>query len=857
MRLEGVISEEQLDIIRLAFIGLDIRTTTRGTGSGLSGWLENTQRSLDRSLDTLYDRSRKLILRSARSNNYLLDKNDQDMLLFKRSFSELCMELSIYGKMDDVPYLLYVVLVGVGVDILLLEEVGFDCDTEIDIKFLHQNYPKFRVLLAVGNMVMSMSDNEFERFCRNYSWGRDDVSAYRFSLQHRSSIIVYLIGQDELFNNKWRSFGFDFASYIRDYFDSLKAPRALQKNAQRDLEEGMEEGYVSLNNIKMVICGPPFVGKTAFKHLLLNKPPPLKHNSTPIARPIRAIERIAAGDNTWEEANEEDLLHMLSDAITKKSTQSLQEEYSTTATISDQIKSNDEISSSKHVVLPAINSVSFVLPPSTQKNSLLSVHEPSAVHEPSLQEPSLQEPSLQEPSVHKPSLQEPSELEPSLQESSVHEPSFHEPVHGPFVHGAEVINDDHVSRKIIKQLSLNKIRKRSNLLEATWIHLLDSGGQPQFTNLLRMFMRDNSLYIIVMKVTESLHDKPMFVYSLNGSPLSVPQEISMTNLQIIESFVRSVAVASRYKTTKPAFAIVATYCDCSKFRRFIGLDEKLKTKNKVIQKCLSEFLDLFIFYNLVSDELIFPVDNLCRWNRQKITADIRSRLLCSHFDISFNVKIPIRWYVFDLNMKKEASKETHGIISIESCFNIGRKLFGMNKSEVKHCLNYLDSMRLCVYYPTIIPRVIFTSPQFLIDCLSNIVRVSFVDDLQQILPEGVSLSEETVLSLKRDGVFDESLLDNLGLTFLPNLFSKSDLLSLLQHFRLISPIKAARDVHQYFIPVLLPAERLTEVQKAIFGSSLDPLIITFKGQLVLQVSNKFITLSSYIIVFLYRDCFRH
>ena len=146
-------------------------------------------------------------------------------------------------------------------------------------------------------------------------------------------------------------------------------------------------------------------------------------------------------------------------------------------------------------------------------------------------------------------------------------------------------------------------------------------------------------------------------------------------------------------------------------------------------------------------------------------------------------------------------------------------------------------MRLCIYYPNIIPRVVFTSPQFLIDCLSNIVRVSFVDDLQQILPEGVSLSDETVLSLKRDGVFDESLLDNLGLTFLPTLFSKSDLLSLLQHFRLISPIKAAHDVHQYFIPVLLSAERLTEEQKAIFGLTLDPLIITFKGQLVLQVSN--------------------
>ena len=78
----------------------------------------------------------------------------------------------------------------------------------------------------------------------------------------------------------------------------------------------MEEGYVSLNNYKIVICGPPCIGKTAFEALLLNKPPPLKHSSTPIAaRPIQAIERIAAKEKGWEEVSEEDILEMLWDSI--------------------------------------------------------------------------------------------------------------------------------------------------------------------------------------------------------------------------------------------------------------------------------------------------------------------------------------------------------------------------------------------------------------------------------------------------------------------------------------------------------------------------------------------------------------
>ena len=737
-----------------------------------------------------------------RSRPHITLVDFSDTVALRNSFPRLC-EAYWY---DDVgrlirgaAYLLYVALLGVGVEKTSLEEVGFDCsNTEIDREYLLSKYPKFSILLVVGDELMSSTNTQLSESCNLRYYNRESAfwdSCDSFWGDFKESIFYrtmnetmnsgYLEDYDEL-SARLSYYGWS-KCYLDMYFDRLEEEHMPPSRAaaKRALQEGMEEGYVSLNNIKMVICGPPFVGKTAFKHLLLNKPPPLKHNSTPIAaRPIQAIERIAAGDNTWEETNEEDLLHMLSNAIEKETIPGIVPNwYGIAATTPDQ--TNDEkdhnVPSSPHVDIPAKNSAPLALP--AQKEFLPSTYKSYA----------------------------------SL--------------------GAKAMKNDYVLKKIAEQLASSKERKGSQrLLEATWIHLLDSGGQPQFIDLLHMFMRDNSLYIIVMKVTESLHDKPMFVYSLNGSPLSVPQEITMTNLQIIESFVRSVAVASRYKTTKPAFAIVATNCDRSKFRRFVGLDEKLKTKNKVLQECLSEFLDLFIFYNHDSNELIFPVDNLCRWNRQKISTDIRSRLLCSRSDISFNVKIPIRWYVFDLNMKKEASTETHGIISLESCFDIGRE-FGMDKPEVKYCLNYLDSMRLCIYYPNIIPDVVFTSPQFLIDCLSNIVRVSFVDDLQQILPKGVSLSDETVQSLKRDGVFNELLLDSLGLTFLPSLFSKSNLLSLLRHFRLISPIKAACDVHQYFIPVLLPAERLTEEQKAIFGSSLDPLIITFKGQLVLQVSD--------------------
>ena len=712
---------------------------------------------------------------------------------------------------------------------MLLQRVGFPVErplrlasnyfvipqpSEAEILSIHRLYPDLDMLLTLANMVSLMSEDECIRFkgiLSNEHLISSEVSKDLNAYDHLATLYSSNTLKAHDLRNVLRWLD---QSHCSKYFKHIT--EYLQRHAAQRALRGLEEGYVSLNNIKMVVYGPPFVGKTAFKDLLLNNPRPLKHSSTPItARPIKAIERIAAGRKVWKEIREVDLLRMLSDAINhivEDFDASLTEKFTSKFTSTDIFGANYHIM--KNQEASCIKSVT----PTTPTPQL-----PDECTDLSLDLSA--------------SLESSASLDLSV-DLSIPTLSAKRIVTTPKPHRVAV---DQISHKIIEQLSSMERNEESRKLhEATWIHLLDSGGQPQFTDLLRMFVRGNSLYIIVMKVTESLHDKPTFVYSIDGKPLNAPKEMTMTNLQIIESFVHSVAASTRDQLgakSQPAFAIVATHCDQSRLKRFLGWDETVKEKNGELLSHLSEFLDLFVFYNRDSNELIFPVDNLCWLSREKISAEIRHRLLSSRSDISFSVKIPVRWYVFDLNMKEEASKETHGMISLQSCYTIGSKL-GMDNSEVDQCLIYLDSMRLCIYYPNLLPHVVFTNPQFLVESLSNIVRVSFVDDLQQILPKGVSLSDDVVQSLKRDGIFDGSLLNSLGLKFFPNLFSESDLLSLLQNFRVISIIKAASDTPRYFIPILLPAERLTEEQKLIFRQKINPLLVTFNSNVALHVSQQ-------------------
>ena len=71
----------------------------------------------------------------------------------------------------------------------------------------------------------------------------------------------------------------------------------------------MKDGSVERNVIKCLIIGPAGVGKTAIKHLLINKEPPKKRESTCVMEnPIRAVSfsRAMGSDCDWSVMNDDE-----------------------------------------------------------------------------------------------------------------------------------------------------------------------------------------------------------------------------------------------------------------------------------------------------------------------------------------------------------------------------------------------------------------------------------------------------------------------------------------------------------------------------------------------------------------------
>ena len=144
---------------------------------------------------------------------------------------------------------------------------------------------------------------------------------------------------------------------------------------------------------------------------------------------------------------------------------------------------------------------------------------------------------------------------------------------------------------------------------------------------------------------------------------------------------------------------------------------------------------------------------------------------------------------------------------------------------------------LVSFFPIVLRNVIFTNPQYLLDLLSALIRVSFVDSLEDILLEGKSITPDTQRAFREFGVFHESLLDNVCLPFIPSLFTKHAFLVLLHYLHIITPLSTTDGVKRYFMPVVLPPKQAKDTDIVVFQSKCDPMIITFRSKVVPQVSD--------------------
>jgi hypothetical protein len=551
------------------------------------------------------------------------------------------------------------------------------------------------------------------------------------------------------------------------------------------LTEAMQGGYVECDVAVILMIGVAGAGKTSFLQLVLNRPPLKTRKSTPLAKStIRAvsISRAAVSEEgtVWNEVTPDMLLEMVGDSITDDS-------------------------------LPA----DLLTESSPLKSACQTTDEP----------PESSISSLEVTTDSKQSSQDLVSLD--------HQP----PTPASELSYEKLITQMKSVRKLITYLK--KSNRSGRIFERQWVYVADCGGQPQFIDLIPSCIRNVSGAAIFVKLNEELGSQPQIAYySQEGKLCGQPYISSLTHMQTIQNCLQVMqsrrAVSGEVEC--PELFFIGTHRDHEK-----SCKESLESKNAQLLEMLRshETMNKHLSYYRVSkpEQLLYPVN--AKKPKQKdhevareFSEDVMKK--CK----KVKIKIPLRWFILEQQLQNVAQERNSAVLSLEDCQKIASVL-EMDRPRLLAAIDYLDRLNLFKYLPEVLPDVVFTTSQVLLDKISDLVELSHslrgksgkltshgLRGKLGKLTKAHHVSDEDLVRFRDFGIVNIKLLNQFPNHYVEGLFTPNQLVLVLTNQLIFA--QDGEDV--FFMPsVLLDLllQKLSEHRLDPSSALVSPLLIYY------------------------------
>ena len=379
--------------------------------------------------------------------------------------------------------------------------------------------------------------------------------------------------------------------------------------------------------------------------------------------------------------------------------------------------------------------------------------------------------------------------------------------------------DDLVKRLNQLAKSTEESEESRDFSNANWIHLIDSGGQPQFYDLFPIFIRHATSILLVQRLCDRLNDHPTVeYYDGDGALVGIPYLSLFTNLETVMCLARTMH-SHPTDGKHPNIMVACTHRDmegkCSETRA-----EKNKTLFNLLHPLFPN--DLVLYGDAM--EPIFPLNAKEPDEEDKRVAKLLRQAIES--SAPDPVELPLWWYFLEIALARLATMLGRRILSRKECLSVAHNL-RFPEEEFRAALQYFDKLNLCLYYPTVLPDVVFSDPQVPLDKASELVQQSY--KLREAKQGKKSQGPQQALEAKwlkfRDqGIVRHEFLEKFPKHYKDKLFTPSDVLLLFEHLLIFAPL--TKD--EYFMPSLLQMLPREELDKhRVFSSAAAPLVIHF------------------------------
>ena len=343
--------------------------------------------------------------------------------------------------------------------------------------------------------------------------------------------------------------------------------------------------------------------------------------------------------------------------------------------------------------------------------------------------------------------------------------------------------------------------------ESIWVYLSDCGGQPQYHELLPLFVRHISAALCVLRLPDQLDKVQAVEYYSKNQRLGVTQQSQLSAKDTIRCLVNTIQSFST-EGQKPNIILVGTHRDLleEKMNQASAVGESsrpqapstdstsspvesLEDKNQQLLEMLEpEFSDQLVYHSKDMKQLLFPLNTLNPEEVDKAKATVIRKAVEN--SPAQEVEVPIWWYILEQLLQELAKQLERKVLSKAECLEIANMLGFMEKA-LEAALRFFDELNVIKYSPEVLPNVVFTDSQVPLDKVSELVRESYL--LRGDTSVKQSHSDSTPVEGKwkhfRDhGVVSQELMKKFPSHYVPGIFTINDLSELLKAQLVFAPI---------------------------------------------------------------------
>ena len=338
---------------------------------------------------------------------------------------------------------------------------------------------------------------------------------------------------------------------------------------------------------------------------------------------------------------------------------------------------------------------------------------------------------------------------------------------------------------------------REPILRLIQTLVLDSGGQPQFHEMMSVFLNGATEFVYVFKVNESLDAKSVIRY-FKEDTLVYEFTASQTNEETLKQCTRSMSslTAQNPDIPPPNLLFLATHPDMVEVEKLPGVLDTLHKKLREI--LLPKFKDQIIFCSKEGEDFIFTLNAAKPGKEDKECAEaIRVCLSGDREGKRVVVKVPLRWHALYYKLVEVSEGLGKKVLSREQCGRVAESI-RIDEGSCEEALNFFNRLNMLFYFPDILAELVFIDPQIVLDKVTELVEESYRMS-QKKKQQPLCPIHGDRLKFRDYGQVTEKFLSKFDSHYEAPLFTPKDLVTLLKGLMVFADL--SKDV--YFMPCLL------------------------------------------------------